>query len=169
MRNPNFNYIQKILRTLQTIMQSSASKTEEVRYRLVKLPSEADPYIHIQIINTRAISKLLPEKIMHDNMLLHFSKSDIALIAHLGTKNEVQKIAVKEKFSFYKIVKRLFNKDNTTSYLLEKEDNQMAEHSAEEIYRDEVLAEKLTGKDGMIVGYSVAEAHYQKVLKLKIK
>jgi hypothetical protein len=168
MQDINFNYIRKFFKIFQMAAQFSQSAQEEIRYRLVQLPKDNDPYIYIQIINSRAISKLLPQEIMRDNMLMHFSRADIALITHLGTKNEVQQFVAKEKPAFYKILQRLFVKEKT-AFVLEKEDHEIATHSAEELYQNEALAEKLTGKDGMEVGYSVAEAHYQKILKLKIK
>jgi len=163
----NQDYVSLDYREHHSDVPSSRNfNNESCVFRVFKLPKERDPYLHIQIIGKAVVFKMLPEKIMRDDMLLYFNRIDIVMITHLGTKNELEKCSVKPENKLFKILKQLFRKGKTT-FVIEKEEGVVEEHTANEIYNNNEITEKLSGTDGIKIGYSVAEEHYNKVFQLR--
>lgn len=141
---------------------------EDVSFRLVRLPDDRDPHLYFQVVGKNVFAKMLPEEIMRDDLLLRFNKADIALITHLGTKNEIRAKEFDPGIRLFKIIKQFF-KNGAAFFAIEKENGVVEEFKATDIYSDSCMAAKIDGPDGMQIGYSVAEEHYQKILRLKEK
>ncbi len=161
------SFMKQMYRFLKSIIKSPKNEVNAPYYRLIKQPTKDDQYLHIHVVNKGIIFKMLPEDIMRDDMLLSFSRTDIVIITHLGTKNEM-KSSSSRSFKLFKILKQLFSQGKT-SFMIEKEDGSVEEHVANDIYTNPDISEKLSGTDGIKVGYSVAEEHYHKIIKLKEK
>lgn len=163
------DYIKQLTALYQTAFALSRSKQEQPFYRIVKLPDELEEKIYFQVVGTANVLKMLPEEIMRNDLLLGFSRVDIALITHLGTKNEVTAFsqqASKEGSKFFKVLKQIFTRGKT-SFVFEKDTGEVMECEAHELYTDESVADRFSGKDAMKIGYSAAESHYQKISELK--
>ena len=158
-------YLKQFVGFFQSVAELSRVSAEAPYYRLLQLPTENDPHIHFQIINKRMKLKMLPEEIMKAP-LLQFSKADLAMITHIGTKNEMKAFFVKSENKVFRILKQLFSKGKTT-FVIEKEEGVVEEHAANDIYNNSEITEKLSGTDGVKIGYSVAEEHYNKISQLK--
>ena len=166
MNNASPSYLKQFISLFQSAVELSKLKSEPPRYRLLKLPTSEDSFVYFQIVNKRTTSKMLPEEIMRDNLLLHFSRADIAMITHIGTKNEMKTSFFKSENKVFRILKQLFSKGKTT-FVIEKEEGVVEEHAANDIYNNSEITEKLSGTDGVKIGYSVAEEHYNKISQLK--
>jgi hypothetical protein len=166
MNNIQQGYIKQFVGFFQSVAELSRVSADVPTYRLLQLPNEKDPNVHFHIVNKRMTLKMLPEEIMKDSMLLQFSKADIALITHSGTKNELKASLSIHNNKAVKILKQFFQKGKTF-FVIEKEEGVVEEYAANEIYSDINITEKLSGTDGIKVGYSVAEEHYTAISKLK--
>lgn len=159
-------YKEQVIYLYKEIVRSSKNQTEIPHYRIVKMPDEHDKKISFQIINKNLIARLLPEELMRSDLLTHFSRTEIAIISHLGTKNELIKDAEKKKNNLFKVIcqKLVFGK---TKFFIEKENGEVIEREAMKIIQDIDLIDKISGKDGVNIGYTAAQEHYNLINKLK--
>src|ERR1700677_4850504 len=103
------NYAKQMLALYRTVFSAAHIKEAQPYYRVVKMPSENDNRVHFQIVGKNVVLNMSPEKIMRNDILLGFSKAEIVLITHLGTKNEVSLDYSLPKNKLFKIIKQLFS------------------------------------------------------------
>ena len=139
---------------------------EEPYYRIVKTPDEGDKRVFFQMVNKKVIIKMLPEEIMRDDLLLGFSRAEIAILVHLGTKNEVSTESIKFQNKIFKIIKQIFS-GGKTKFVIERENGETSEYAAGDLLNEPAVTEKLSGIDGVKVGYTAAEEHYIRLNNLK--
>lgn len=162
------DYIKQIAILYRVACDYLQSNQEKPYYRIIKVPSETDKNIHFQVIGKNLIFNMLPEKIMRDNILMGFSRADVATITHLGTKHEITSTLIKPQNKIFKIIKEIFSGDKT-KFIIEKEDGEVVEHGANDLVNNLSITERLNGTDGIKIGYTAAEEHYAKLNKLKKK
>lgn len=165
MHQGSLSYLNQIKLILKSLILSRQviQQSQQVFYRIIKLPDDTDKRIHFQMIGKNITLKMSPEDIMRDDILLLFSKADIILITHLGTKNEIVPVSQNK---FFKILRQIFNKGKTY-FLVEKSTGEVSEYQAQDMYNDKSLANNFCGMDGIKIGYTVAEDHYKKISSLK--
>lgn len=165
------DYVKRFMLLYQTVFTASNNKQKQEQpfYRIVKMPDDFDKCIHFQIIGKGIHLKMLPEIIMRDNLLLFFSKADIILITHLGTKNElISQNDSLTKNKLFKILKQIIDKGRTY-FVVEKSTGEISQYHAEDVYDDESLMNNFCSADAVKIGYTAAEEHYKKIESLKDK
>lgn len=162
------DYFKHLMITYRAAHALVKQKQEHALYRIAKLPEGTDKNVHFQIIGKSVILKMLPEEIMRQDILLGFSRAEIAIITHIGTKSELNHHHAKPRNNFFKIIKQIFSNEKTL-FLVEKEHGEIAEYAANDLLSDSSLAEKFNGIDGIKIGYTAAEEHYNRIEKLKNK
>ncbi len=131
----------------------------DLKYRIIKNPDAADPLVHFQVSGKSIVLKELPEKIMHSNLLMGFSKADIAILTYLGTKTEIenQQFSARPKL-LARISQQLFGKGGNTKFLLKMpEQDQLVEAVPEEVMMNDEALDMLSSKDAAMLGYAAAE------------
>lgn len=147
---------------LELYQKEMKARTEH-QYRIVNIPVN-ETEVEFQVIGKGIILPVPITQLMHSDLLMGFSKTDIALITHFGTKLET--IAQFSQQPKSKILKLLFEQDKTT-FVVEKENGEVAEYQAHELYQDDALANSFSGKAGMSIGYAAAKAHHKRMSTLK--
>lgn len=168
MSNLMHNYAKQIISIYRAAFALGQIKEEQPYYRIVKMPNEADRNIHFQVIGKNIVLSMLPEKIMRDHLLMGFSRADVAVITHLGTKQEITSELSGTQNKFFKIIRQIFS-SGKTKFVIEKESGEVVEHVASELLDQPTIVEKLNGTDGLKVGYAAAEEHYEKLKNIKSK
>jgi hypothetical protein len=136
------------------------SEKNETAYLIQKLPSLHDANIYFQIRGKNILLKMLPEKLMHAEFLMGFSKADIAIIIHLGTKNEMeqQQSANSKPKLFMRIAQQLFGAGGKTKFLLKMHSkDELVETIPEEIMCNKKALNMLKGSEAALIGYAAAE------------
>jgi hypothetical protein len=128
-------------------------------YRVIGVSSKQEPFLSIQVIGKNTIFRALPENLMHHKMLMGFSKADIAIIIHLGTKREIEKRQSEAKPKhFMRIAQQLFGLGGKTKFLLKvPEQDQLMEAIPEEVMCNKEALNRLEGAEAALVGYAAAE------------
>ena len=132
----------------------------DILYRVVKLPCPNDPKLQIQIIGKNLTIALKPEEVMRDDMLLGFNKADIAIITHLGTRQEAGVLPTSKPRTVSRIVQQLFGKK--TKFVVEDEQAQQHITSPEALFNDPSTPKSFDTQDGMAIGYAAAEEQLQR-------
>lgn len=159
-------YTKQIILLYRSAFNLANTKEEQPYYRIVKMPDEDDKHVHFQMINKTLVLKMLPEEIMRDDLLLGFKRTEIAILAHLGTKNEIVKETTKQKSNFFKVIKQIFS-NGKTKFVIEKDNGEVTEHAVNDLLNEPTIVDKLTGQDGVKIGYIAAEEHYTRIAKLR--
>ncbi len=136
----------------------------QVSYRIINLPTEKDTHVHFQIIGKGIVLKMTPAKIMRDEMLMGFSKADIALITHYGTKAEYQAESNKKRGILSRIVQQLFGDKQSAFLIHDAEQEKVIEKTAQELYFDPSTKERFSSADALVIGYSAAEERYRQLV-----
>jgi len=159
------SYIKKAMLPFQALLQGYLEAVKQAHvaiYRVVKLPDNDDHRIHFQIVGEDVFLKMLPEEIMRDDMLMGFSKADIAVITHLGTKKEESKKKAGNIVS--RIVRQIFGKKGKTQFLIENHDqDELVAKTPLELYHDESTKSAFSVEDALKIGYTAAQEYYQSV------
>lgn len=158
-------YKKQIVSLYKEIIRLDKVKQENPHYRIVKMPNEKDKKISFQLINKNLVMQMLPEEIMRSELLIHFNRVEIAVISHLGTKNEFMMEMVNSKNNF-KVIKQSFS-CGKTRFVLEKENGEVIEREATKLVSDSELINKISGEDAVKIGYTAAEEHYININKLR--
>ena len=141
-------------------LQKNTHTHESAIYRIVQLPCQKDPRIHFQLTGKSVHLAMTPDEIMRDDMLLGFSKADIALITHIGTRLELDKQPTKTG-PVARIVRQLF--DRKPKLVIARDDqNELQTHDPESLYNNPKTAEEFAAADTMQIGYAAAEAQLQR-------
>src|SRR3990167_238168 len=114
------------------LISSDASSTILPRFRVIDYPNADNKKITFQVVGKANLILMLPEEIMRDDLLLGFSKADVAMITHIGTSNEFQKNSSRFTKGFFKIIKQIF-KNGKTIFCVEKNDGEIAKLRSHEI------------------------------------
>lgn len=134
------------------------SDKKETAYIIEKLPTRKDINIYFQIRGKNVLLKMPPEKLMHADFLMGFSKADIAIIAHLGTKKELEVHSYTKPKHFMRIAQQLFGLGGKTKFLLKvPEQDQLMEAIPEEVMCNKEALNRLEGAEAALVGYAAAE------------
>jgi hypothetical protein len=159
-------FIQEVSSVFKKILIEYSQQTK-IYYRIVKLPESNDPYLYFQVVGTSVLLKALPENLMREGFFLNFETADVAIITHLGTKNELSKIKANSKRSIFKKVFR----SKKTLFLVKKKDSDedLEEKLASEIFEDKYFMRDITNQEALDIGYALAEEHYQEALDQKEK
>lgn len=162
-----FKYIKNISLFFSNLSMSS-NKFEEKKpfYRILSCPDERDNNFHFQIIGKNVALKALPEKIMRDQILLGFSRADVALITYYGTKNEAVLDIKNTPLKPFKIIKEMFSSGKRI-FLIETNDGDLLEYETSEIFNDPSLVKNFTAEDGIKIGYSAAEECFERMKLLR--
>jgi hypothetical protein len=139
-------------------------KKEQAYYRIIAVLDKN--IIHFQINGKSTSLKMPAEKIMRDNLLFGFSRAEIALITHLGTKNEIEHHSQYPKSSTFRITKELFI-DNERKFFLESLEGEQLSLSAIDLIGNEEMIKQFDGRDGVKLGYALAEEYYKKLGEIK--
>lgn len=160
-RHQHNGFIQGVMRFVSEMRAlTSAPQANDILYRVVKLPCPNDPKLQIQIIGKNITLNLKPEEVMRDDMLLGFSKADIAIITHLGTRQEVGHVSAAKPSAVKRIVQQLFGKK--TEFVVEDQQTQHQIVSPEALFNDPNTAQSFNTADGMAIGYAAADAQWQR-------
>lgn len=141
------------------IYHNETMNRQNVTYRITNISNEDDPYIYFHFVGKNLGSKALPEEIMCSDFLLGFSKADIAIITHLGTKKELEKAYGKVKPKLWaRIAQQLFGKGGKTKFMLKMpEQEQLVEAVPEEVMTNKEALNMLEGHEAAMIGYAAAE------------
>ena|SRR3990167_2565464 len=162
---PLSTYIKQLVAIYQTNFAVFRLKQEKPIYRIVSLPTESNKNIHFHVIGTSAVLRKPPEEIMRDDLLLGFNRAEIAIITHLGTKNE--SVAHRgDIHSSFKILKQSL-KENKTMFVIEKDTGELVECEASDLCKDTSMVNNFSGIDGMKIGYTASEEYHRKTDVLK--
>lgn len=167
MRHFIFKYIKRILLFFSDTFQMS-NRFEEKKpfYRILSCPDQHNRNFHFQIIGKNIALKALPEKIMRDQILLGFSRADVALITFHGAKNEAVLDIKNGAQKPFKIIKELFS-SGKKRFLIENNDGEVLEYETSEIFNNPSMVENFTTADGVKIGYSAAEEYFEKIKLLR--
>lgn len=163
MYNFIFKYIKKAF-SFSSDLFKLTNQLEEKRpfYRILSCPDQRDRNFHFQIIGKNVALKALPEKIMRDQILLGFSRADVALIAYHGTKNEVVLDKKNGSPKPFKIIKEIFT-SGKKRFLIENNDGDVLEYETSELFDDPSMVKNFTAADGVKIGYSAAEEYFERM------
>lgn len=161
------------LLSLSCAIKINKKEEENVYYRLVEpldyFSGNWDKReIDFQVVGKSVILKMLPEEIMRSKILLGFCRADIAVIAHLGTKNELglNDIEKSPRKKIFKILKQFFNLGKTF-FVLEHDNGLVHISSASELVTDPDIIKNLDSIDALTIGYTAAEEHFMKRMQLE--
>lgn len=149
----------KLTEVLIDLFKLYRENSSNLKYRIIKNPDAADPLVHFQVSGKSIVLKELPEKIMHSNLLMGFSKADVAILTYLGAKAELdkQRFSAKPKL-LARIAQQLLGKGGNTKFLLKiPEQDQLVEAVPEEVMMNDVALDMLSSKDAAMLGYAAAE------------
>jgi len=153
-----------ILKLLELYRKESASRDYNP-YRIIEI-IERNSTVSFQITGTNVVLSVSAVELMRSEFLLGFSKSNIVLITHIGTKKELNHQLEVTSKNVFRIIKHIFT-FGKNKFLIEDDEGESFELEAAEIFYDKNIAGKFSGIDGMNIGYSAAEDHYNKIIKLK--
>lgn len=148
----------------RVVPNGAAETVGQPIYRIVESPESSPSTIHFQMVGKRSIISMRPEQIMRDNMLMGFSKGDIAIITHLGTKAEYKAEALKKPNAIMRIIHQLFTGKHSTLLVQNTESKTIAEKSPSDLYFDPSTHERYSAADALLIGYSAAEERYKKII-----
>src|SRR3990167_3855506 len=83
--------IRNFIALSKQIYHNETENRQYISYRVTDFPCDQDPHIYFQLVGKNLGTKALPAELMHSDLLMGFSKADIAIITHLGTKKELEK------------------------------------------------------------------------------
>ncbi len=148
-----------IFQFLFSVYQTEAAARTYKQYRITKKPDEADPHVYFQIAGKNLTLHALPEEIMHSDILLGFSKADIAIITHLGTKTELEKkYAEKKQTLLARIVQQIFGKSGKTKFMVKlPEQDKLVEAVPEEVMTNKEALGMFESHEAAMIGYAAAE------------
>ena len=134
------------------------SDKKETAYVIEKLPARDDINIYFQIRGKNVLLKMPPEKLMHADFLMGFSKADIAIITHLGTKKELEMHPHATSKLYMRIAQQLFGRGGKTKFLLKMpSQDELVEAIPEEVMCNKEALNMLEGSEAALVGYAAAE------------
>lgn len=142
-------------------------KLQEVKYKLADVfPDKKNSFL-VQIVGTQTCFPIRPTELMHSSLLMGFSKADIAIITHLGTKKELEKTQadIKPKL-LARIAHQLFGKGGKTKFMLKfPEQEQLVEAVPEEVMTNKEALDMLESHDAAMIGYAAAENRFMEMRK----
>jgi len=161
----NYSSVKYLKRLFEVIISLSRNKEELAYYRIIDppamLPEEDVKKIFFQVVGTSLVLKSLPEDIMRDNLLFGFNRVDIAVITHLGTKNESRIfIDINKTTENFQLIQEVI--DNGNKRFIVEQDGERHEYEASDLYEKSNIIKKLNGIDGMKIGFSIAEDHQKR-------
>lgn len=166
-----YNFIIKYIKNISLFFSNlflASNKFEEKKpfYRVLTCPDQRDNNFHFQIIGKNVALKALPEKIMRDQILLGFSRADVALITYYGTKNEAVLDMKNSAFKPFKIIKEILTSEKKR-FLIENNDGDVLEYETSELFNDPSMVKNFTAADGVKIGYSAAEEYFERMKLLR--
>ena len=138
-----------------------------VQYRIVSLPTKDNPFLKFQLVGKKFVLKERPHKIMSSDFLMGFSKADIAIITHLGTKKELEREQAETKPKLLaRIAHQLFGQGGKSKFMLKfPEQEQLVEAVPEEVMTNKKALEMLESHDAAMIGYAAAENRFMEMRK----
>lgn len=88
MKEMKFQNVKDLFLKMWEVYRKEANFQELNQYRLLEIIEEKNA--QIQVVGKGIVLTLPIEELMHSKILLGFSKADIAIITHLGTKHEAK-------------------------------------------------------------------------------
>lgn len=157
--------IRNFIALSKQIYHNETENRQYISYRVTDFPCDQDPHIYFQLVGKNLGTKALPAELMHSDLLMGFSKADIAIITHLGTKKELEKehAATKPKL-LARIAHQLFGKGGKTKFMLKfPEQEQLVEAVPEEVMTNKEALEMLESHDAAMIGYAAAENRFMEM------
>lgn len=161
----NFNSTSSFFATLRDTVTFIQYQNQAL-YKLHKLPeNEKGTLLTIQIVGKNIFFKKSATELMRDDILMSFSKADIALITHIATKKEVEQ-ETKPK-ALMRVVRQLFggNSGKTKFLLKSSEQDQLIEAHPEEMLTNKEALTMLSSEDAAKVGFAAAENRFIDIKK----
>ncbi|MCD6048592.1 MAG: hypothetical protein K0S08_2239 [Gammaproteobacteria bacterium] len=165
MRNIDISGSTKLFFSRMLELYRKESYEREVnQYRVIEIIPDAAE-IQFQVIGTGVLLKVSADKLMRSDLLLGFSKKDIAVITHMGTKVENKDESYKKRGILSRIIRQIFS-DKKSKFIVEDiEKKELIEKTAYDLYTDKTTPDKFSSADTLMIGYSAAEDHYRRVFE----
>lgn len=127
--------------------------------------AETRDFLEVQIVGKNLYFRIPVGELMRSKLLMNFSKADIAIITHLGTKKELEKEQAKTKPKLLaRIAHQLFGKGGKTKFMLKfPEQEQLVEAVPEEVMTNKEALEMLESHDAAMIGYAAAENRFMEM------
>lgn len=131
-------------------------QTSRLRIIDIKKDNDNNTFLIVQLKNKNVVYRFLPKEIVSDdNLLNHFSKSDVKTITYLSCQPNQNKA---------KIITQEFNeKTNGMIFGIQRgKNNIIIKKTAREISYDKNLVRELTPEEALMVGYMLADEGFSK-------
>ncbi len=156
------NNSSKILKSsferILALYRKEVQARDDHQYRIVEF-IEHNTVAIFQVVGKGILLKMPVRDLMRGDLLLGFRRADIAMLAHLGTQQELERKQSQASPRFLaRIAHQLFGKGGKTKFMLKMpEQEQLVEAVPEEVMTNKEVLNMLEGHEAAMIGYAAAE------------